>query len=490
MKKLLALIFLSSFTVSVSAQKGPVGDVTRTVVTRDAEAHLTFLAADEMRGRKTGSPEIDIAANYIASFFKQQGLKTLPGAEQYFQLIELESMKAPKDIQLVIEGQAFKMREDVVLMAGDSAQIQGEIVFAGYGSREDMEKAGVKDKIVVTFAGNANENNIAKAFLYDAGQKSQMAQELGAKALVEVLALPGIPWPNIANRLSEQRTSLKKNVVIPHLWMRNSENAALTALKETRRASGSLVVRGTNKKQIRSRNVISLVEGTDAKLKNEFIVISAHYDHVGVNPAAKPDSIFNGARDNAIGTVAMMQSAKYLAMFPPKRSVIFMALTGEEEGMLGSSWYVDHPLVPLNKTVFNFNCDGAGYNDTTIATVIGLERTSVQGDLTQACSKFGLKAEPDPVPEQNLYERSDNYSFAAKGIPAIDFAPGTKSFDAELMKYYHRPADEVAGLDFNYLIRFFRAFVYANHLLANNPKRPFWTPGDKFETEGKKLYGK
>lgn len=490
MKKLSLLVFITSLTVSVSAQKGPVGDVTRNVVSRDAEAHLTFLAADEMRGRKTGSPEIDIAANYIASFFKQQGLKTLPGAEQYFQSMELESMKAPKDIQFVIEGQAFRIKEDVVLMAGDSAEIRGEIVFAGYGSREDMEKAGVKDKIVVTFAGNANENNIAKAFLYDAHQKSQLAQELGAKALVEILALPGIPWPNIANRLSEQRTSLKKNVLIPHLWMKNSENAAVVALKETRRASGSLVVRGTTRRQIRARNVVSMVEGTDTRLKNEFIIVSAHYDHIGVNPGVKPDSIFNGARDNAIGTVAMMQSAKYLAKFPPKRSVLFMALTGEEEGMLGSSWYVEHPLVPLNKTVFNFNCDGAGYNDTTIATIIGLERTSVREDLAQACKKFGLRAEPDPVPEQNLYERSDNYSFAAKGIPAIDFAPGTKSFDAELIKYYHRPADEVGTLDFTYLTRFFRAFVYANHLLANRSQTPVWTPGDKFEPEGKKLYGK
>jgi Zn-dependent M28 family amino/carboxypeptidase len=156
--------------------------------------------------------------------------------------------------------------------------------------------------------------------------------------------------------------------------------------------------------------------------------------------------------------------------------------------LLGSGYYVDHPLVPLNKTVFNFNCDGAGYNDTTMVTIIGLERTSLRDDLTRACKAFGLRAEPDPVPEQNLYERSDNFNFAAKGIPAIDFAPGTKSFDAELMKYYHQPADEVATLDFNYLIKYFRAYAYANYLIANRPQAPTWTAGDKFEALGKKLY--
>jgi hypothetical protein len=490
MKNRLVISFITIFSISGFAQKDPIADVTDYVVSHDVEAHLTFLAADEMRGRDTGSPEIDIAANYIASFFKQQGLKTLPAAERYFQTFELQTMKAPKEIQFVVDGQAFRMRDDLVLMSGDSVQIQGEIVFAGYGSREDMEKAGVKDKIVVTFAGSANENNIAKAFLHDASRKVQLAQELGAKALVEILALPGIPWLNIADRVSSERTSLEKATVIPHLWMKNSEIAAMKSLKETRRASGSLVVRGTNTKQIRARNVVAMVEGTDSKLKNEFLIVSAHYDHVGVNPKAKPDSIFNGARDNAIGTVAMMATAGYMAKFPPKRSVLFMALTGEERGMLGSSYYVEHPLVPLNRTVFNFNCDGAGYNDTTIATIIGLERTSVDKDLARACKAFGLKAAPDPMPEQNLYERSDNYTFAAKGIPAIDFAPGTKSFDAELLKYYHQPADEVAGLDFNYLTKFFRAFVYANYLIANRSQTPTWTAGDKFEPESKKLYGR
>ena len=123
-----------------------------------------------------------------------------------------------------------------------------------------------------------------------------------------------------------------------------------------------------------------------------------------------------------------------------------------------------------------------------MATVIGLERTTAQADLTKGCEAFGLKAALDPVPEQNLYERSDNYSFAVKGIPAINFAPGTKSFDEDLLKYYHQPADDVGSLDFDYLIKYFRAYVYTNYLLANTPKAPIWKSGDKFEAAAKKLY--
>ena len=239
------------------------------------------------------------------------------------------------------------------------------------------------------------------------------------------------------------------------------------------------------------KNVAGVIEGSDPKLKNEYLIISAHYDHVGVKVVPnKTDSIYNGARDNAIGTVGLMETAKFFSMYPPKRSVLLLAVTAEEQGLLGSAWYSDHPLIPLKQCVFNFNCDGAGYNDKTIATVVGLERTTAQADLTKGCEAFGLKAALDPVPEQNLYERSDNFNFAVKGIPAINFAPGVKAFDADLTKYYHQPEDEVSSLDFDYLIKYFRAYVYTNYLLANAPATPIWKAGDKFEPAAKALYGK
>jgi len=489
MKKIILSLLAVCSWIAVDAQKKPVEEITKIITKNDAEAHLTFLAADEMRGRNTGSPEIDIAANYIASYFRQLGIKAAPGTNQYFQKVEFQNVTPASLVEFGIGQKSFKVKEDVVQFMGGDIEVTAEMIFVGYGTKADFQQADVKGKIVVAFTGKSDENNVMKAFLTDSPEKNALATELGALALVEIVVTPGVPFQAVAGFLSKERMSLKKNGGVAHLWMKNSDDPILTELKETKKSRGVLKVSGTRIKFIEGKNVAGVIEGTDAALKNEYLVISAHYDHVGVTSAPnRTDSIFNGARDNAIGTVGLMETARFFAQYPPKRSVLILALTGEEKGLLGSSWYAEHPLVPLKQTVFNFNCDGAGYNDKTIATVVGLERTTAEADLSKGCAAFGLKAALDPVPEQNLYERSDNYSFAVKGIPAINFAPGAKSFDAELLKYYHQPADEVGSLDFDYLIKFFRAYVYTNFLLANAPKAPTWKAGDKFEETSKKLY--
>jgi Zn-dependent M28 family amino/carboxypeptidase len=234
---------------------------------------------------------------------------------------------------------------------------------------------------------------------------------------------------------------------------------------------------------------VGLIEGTDPKLKEEYIIVTAHYDHIGVQKSKDDqDSIFNGARDNAIGTVALLQTAKYLSKNPPKHSVLVVALTSEEKGLLGSQWYTEHPLVPLNKHILSINCDGVGYNDKTMLTSISWGRTSTDDIVTRAAKAYGLSVGGDPDPKENFFERSDQVSFARKGIPAIKLQPGLARMDDEIRKYYHRQADEVTSLDFEYLTRFYRTFVYAVQLLANETKRPSWKAGDKFEETSKKLY--
>ena len=261
------------------------------------------------------------------------------------------------------------------------------------------------------------------------------------------MLLPGLPWQSLANFLSTERMVTQKDQKsIPHLYMKKSEAAGITSFMETKKSAGKLSVEAKAALPVPAKNVAGVIMGTDPSLKNEWIVISAHYDHVGVKKNATADSIFNGARDNAIGTVALLQAAKFFGKNPPKRSILFLALTGEEKGLLGSEWYSNHPLIPLRQTVLNYNCDGAGYNDKTIATQIDFNRTTVDEQLKKACQAFGLELKGDPAPEQNLYERSDNLNFAVKGVPAVDLAPGVKAFDKELFKYYHQPADEVSSL--------------------------------------------
>jgi hypothetical protein len=491
MRKLVLAILLVTSLDSL-AQRKVIQQIEQSVRAVESEAHLTFLASDEMRGRDTGSPEIDIAANYISTQLSIIGVKPVSGSNTFFQEVKLKKIAPAKELSLTIGSDSFKMGEEVVYMNGTSAVLDGELIFVGYGSSADFEKVDVKGKIAVALAGGNATTNAVQALLTDAPAKVVLAAAHGATALIEIMMLPGLPWPSIVNFLSAERMVTEKdtNSSIPHLWMKKSELPSVASLMESRRATGRLKVDATATQTISEKNVAGVIEGTDPSLRNEWVIISAHYDHVGVKKNPSPDSIYNGARDNAIGTVALLQTAKFLTKNPPKRSVLFLALTGEEKGLLGSEWYTNHPLIPLKQTVLNLNCDGAGYNDTTITTIMAFNRISSDDLLKQSSQAFGLELKGDPAPEQNLYERSDNVNFAVKGIPAVTISPGVKAFDQELMKYYHQPADEVGSLNMKYIEKFHRSFVYGAYLVTNAKERPVWVKGDKFEEAGKKLYGK
>ncbi|HYI77612.1 MAG TPA: M28 family peptidase [Chryseolinea sp.] len=485
------LVFLMLITAVTSAQKKIIENVQSSVTALESEAHMAFLASDQMRGRDTGSPEIEIAANYISAQLKIFGVKPVQGDSNYFQDVRLEKIIPATAASLSVGSDVFKLKDDLLYINGGNTALDGEMIFIGYGSQTDFEKTDVKGKIVVALAGTNATTNAVQALLSDSPAKGKIAATHGAAALIEIMLLPGLPWQSLANFLSTERMVTQKDQKsIPHLYMKKTEAASFASFMESKKATGKLNVEAKAAQPVSAKNVAGTITGTDPALKNEWIVISAHYDHVGVKKNATPDSIFNGARDNAIGTVALLHAAKFFGKNPPKRSILFLAVTGEEKGLLGSEWYSNHPLIPLKQTVLNYNCDGAGYNDTTIVTQIDFNRTTVDEHLKKACQAFGLELKGDPAPEQNLYERSDNLNFAVKGVPAVDLAPGVKSFDKELFKYYHQPADEVSSLDMNYIEKFHRCFVYGGYLIANAKERPMWVKGDKFEEAGKKLYGK
>ena len=248
-------------------------------------------------------------------------------------------------------------------------------------------------------------------------------------------------------------------------------------------------VEGASEEKFTAPNVVGYVEGSDPKLKDEYVVYGAHFDHVGTGPAnAEGDSIFNGARDNAVGSVAVLQAAKNIAMHPTKRSALFVFFTGEEKGLLGSQYFVENSPLEIKKMVFCNNVDGAGYNDTSKVTIIGLPRTTAEDNIKKACSAFGLEAIDDPVPEQGLFDRSDNVNFARKGVPAPDFSMGLTAFDAEIQKYYHQQADNPETLDLDYLQKYWSAYVLTGRLIGNDPAKPFWAEGDKYYEAGVELY--
>ncbi len=490
-----AIIVLLFLAPHLWAQSDSPKAVAQSVQRAEVEQHLRFLAADELRGRDTGSPELDIAARYLAEQFRRYGLDTVSGASGYFQPVRLVSAQPPPEASLTYGEKTFRIGSDLLVLSGDSVATDAPVVYANYGTADDLEAVDVEGKIVMTKAGGSGVTN-PQSFFYMTREKRERVAARGGVSLVELYRSNQLPWTVLVQYLNTERLTVDADEdsteqELPVLWLNDPRGERLVAFEESKAPLATLTIAKKREAVVPVKNVVAMVKGTDPQLTNEYVVLSAHYDHIGVAASPNPqDSIFNGARDNALGTTALLSAAEYLAAHPPKRSVLSVALTAEEKGLLGSAWYVAHPLVPLKQTVFNLNTDGAGYNDTTKVTAIGLERTTAEQSITEASQAFGLEAIQDPVPEQNLYDRSDNVSFAQKGIPAVNFAPGTTAFDAEIMKNYHQVSDEAETLNFNYAEKYCEAFTLAAARIANLPKKPFWKEGDKYEAAGEALYEK
>ena len=489
-----ALLFSFTSVTATLAQSAPEETVAQTVQQPEVAQHIRFLASDELRGRDTGSPELEIAARYLAEQFRSYGLDTVLGAEGYFQPVDLVSAKPPAQATLTYGKETFRIASDLLVLSGDSVALEAPVVFANYGTAEDLDAVDVEGKIVVTKAGSEGVNN-PQSFYYMSPEKRDRVAARGGLALVELYRSNQVPWTLLVQYLNAEQLSLGSDDEdtpsnLPLLWLNDPKGKRLTLFQDADKQLATLTIANKEDTPVPAKNVVATIEGTDPNLNDEYLVLSAHYDHIGTGSSPDPnDSIYNGARDNAIGVTSLLSAAKYFGEHPPKRSVLFVALTAEEKGLLGSAWYAAHPLVPLDQTIFNLNTDGAGYNDTTKVTAIGLERTTAREAIVSASQAFGLEAIVDPVPEQNLYDRSDNVSFAQKGIPAVNFAPGLTAFDAEVMKNYHQVSDEVATLNFNYVERYCEAYTLAAQRIANMPEKPFWKEGDKYETAGKELYG-
>ncbi|QJW88245.1 M20/M25/M40 family metallo-hydrolase [Spirosoma taeanense] len=499
----LTLATLSAEAQSRTAKAAPprpmaaAAQLPEAVITRnEVESHTRFLASDELQGRRTGEPGNLTAARYIAEQFRSFGLTAPTGADSYRQSIPLRQIKPVSNATLTVGSDTLRAGKQFVVMGGGAASLTAETVFVGYGLTEaDYAGKDVRGKLIVTQVGSEGATR-PREFVASGAAKVKLAAEKGAVGVVELFAVPSLPWSLVASNFSRTQLAIATDEAaaqpssIVHIWADNSKNQ-LIALKNGQTIS--IQTPGQSDQRVNAVNIAGIVEGSDPALKNEYVILSAHFDHLGTthkqSNGATEDTIYNGARDNALGVTALLTAAKALSQQRPKRSVLILALTGEEVGLLGSRYYAEHPLVPLKQTIFDLNIDGAGYNDTTIVSVIGLERTGAKSEIEAAARVFGLGVFAEPAPEQGLFDRSDNVAFAAKGIPAPTFSPGFKTFDEAIGKYYHQTSDNPESLDFNYVKRFCQAYVHAARLIANRPTRPQWSAGDKYEAVGKALYG-
>ncbi|MFD2201018.1 M28 family peptidase [Shivajiella indica] len=489
--KLSLLLFTAISCMPVMGQGGKKA-IEANFNEKETISHFRYLASDELMGRDPIRPEIDAASRYIAEQFWKYGAKEIEGAQGYYQHIPFRLSTPPTKGEVKLGEKHFSQGEDLLVLDGGAISGKYEMIVLGYGLETDYQNKDVNGKVVVTNVGAPNRLNPSDLFA-SGREKIALAKAKGAIALIEIYNVPTVPWNLAANFLNRPQLTIDNTSgeeSIPYIWLKDLDNTQINAIGSGSVKTVEFDVQGKSNRKITGKNVVAIIEGTDPVLKNEYIMLSAHYDHVGVGrPNPEGDSIYNGARDNAVGTVAVINAARFFAENPPKRSVLLCAWTAEEKGLLGSAYFAENPLVPLNQIIFNLNIDNAGYNDTSIVTVVGLGRTSADPLIEKATAEFGLKSISDPAPEQGLYDRSDNVNFARKGIPSPTFSLGFTAFDDEIRKYYHQAGDHVDVFDLDYAVKYWKSYILAAENIANWNEKPKWNQGDKYEEISKSLYG-
>jgi len=488
-----SLALTLSFTMNAQTEKEKVLETTSKA---SIEGHIYFLADDLLKGRETGTAENKIAASYLANTLRSYGVKPNPKTGTYYQDVRLKRVSPPSEVILEINGQQIK---DYALVDPYAVRSNSDAVFLNYGLENDYSGKNVKGKVIIIKSGST-ETKDARAAYGLVGKKQELAKANGVAAIIELVDTDDNMWGFIHENFNgsklmvadheNQEDNKIKTQQTPHLWVLDTNHKMAAELGTLKSISAKVTIGDKEEELVLSQNVIGVIEGTDPKLKDDYIIYSGHYDHVGIGtPDETGDTIYNGARDNAVGTTTVLSMAENLAKYPTKRSALFILFTGEEKGLLGSEFYVENPVLPLKQMVYCFNSDNAGYNDTSLVTIIGLPRTTVAQHIKDAATTFELTATDDPAPEQGLFDRSDNVHFAKKGIPAPTFSLGFSAFNGDVTKYYHRPGDEADTLDYDYLLKFFRAYILSGRQIANDLKTPTWTAGDKYEAAGKALYG-
>jgi Zn-dependent M28 family amino/carboxypeptidase len=520
-------------------------DLSSEVNADNIKAHIEFLADDTLEGRDTGSNGYQIAANYVKSYFKQLGL-TPQGSNISNESLGFEqqvrfrkSYLIDGSAQATIHGLAGDIELDFLtdfLMSGSSLQnetaITAPTVFVGYGvisaefGYNDYEHLDVNGKIVVALTGRPDDLPSEEgAHIGSNAEKSRHAAEHGAIGFITIHSpkrekvrsfeksaqyakAPSVSWLTQDNMpFGKQEKIITGAYIAQEAAEALFLGAASTLADVYADDTNNKTIKGfalpyqvtlknrSRHEQITSPNIIAAVAGSDEKLKNEYVVFSAHLDHIGISADSdNEDIINNGALDNASGVAILLETARLLAQMPikPKRSVLFVVVTGEEKGLLGSSYFANNPTIPVSQLVANVNLD-MPLILYPFADVIAFGSThSTMGKIVAtAAKKIDIELSADPMPEQALFTRSDHYSFVKVGIPSVFLMTGFKSTDASidggavfgdfLQNHYHQHSDEIT-LPINYQAA--ANFTLVNMMIgleiANQVARPQWHKGDFF----------
>lgn len=498
---------------------------------KSAVAHLS---SDQFEGRAPGTEGETLATEYLSDEFEKAGLKPIGSEGSFFQAVPLlrvttstsstlQAIKAGTTLDIPCEDGFAGLSQT----QSDLESFDAEAIFLGHGIHapefgwDDYQGVDVRGKVVVLFTNEPPSEDpkffggTALTYYGRWSYKFEEAARRGAKAcfIIHTNETAGYPY-SVARRL--EGAQLERNPAQPVLafagWLSREAGEKLLALSghtvdEALKATDTRGFKpyslGVNLKgnmptkveRFVSRNVVGMVEGSDPELKSEAVLLTAHWDHLGIGKPVQGDAIYNGAADNATGCGLLLELARAWSAqaTKPKRSAIFLAVTAEEKGLLGSKYYARHPLVPLNKTALNLNFDmilPIGVPQSIVVT--GADRTTAWPQVKGAAERNHLEIEADKRAHLGVFYRSDHFSLAQAGVPAFSVGFGTKLADKPVDyaiaamkefndKRYHSPQDDLkADWDFN-------GFVVLSHFVldlardvANRDDLPTWNDGDEF----------
>jgi len=496
--------------------------------------HLLILAHDSLEGRSVGTRGSNIAAGYISDQYSKYGLNKITSENSYFQNIPMHgSIPLYNSELMIIAGEDtsyLKYSLDYFLYrSGQQTFLPTPmpLVFVGYGivapefDYNDYQSVNVEGKIVVYIDGEPNSDDedyfdgkYLTVYSYPES-KRRIAISRGASGTIQIPLNYFEGWEKIQNDFEFEDVTLAYSVSSNLSLLLNPEKVEklfegsdysfndISEMHNNNRIesfplSTKLKFNGAFKERdFISPNIIGMVQGSDPNLKDTYLIISAHYDHLGIGMSVNTDSIYNGALDNAIGVSSLLELARAFSILEvkPKRSIIFIATTGEEKGLLGSSYYTDNPVVPLYKTIANVNIDGiAMFRDFESIVAIGSELSTLENWLSSTADKYQLELQsiPPQFKSVDAFNKSDQLAFALAGIPSILVLEGKKNkskteeqvletFIDYFLNYYHTPFDDLnQNIDYEAAAKHTKVIFDFCFNLANSIDTPEWKQGSQF----------
>ncbi|HEX6983283.1 MAG TPA: M20/M25/M40 family metallo-hydrolase [Balneolaceae bacterium] len=538
MKKLSLLGFA---IIIVGCMSSPLDQLAQNITEESLMEHIKVLSSDEFKGRATGTIGEEKTVNYLISQLKKYGIKGGAADSSYIQNVPLTGQKTDQDAQIHITKNGntlhtFDYYSEFMAwpgnLAGEVSIEDAELIYVGYGIQapgenwDDFKEVDVEGKILVV--KNSDPAGNPELFKGDArlyygryDYKYEKARELGALGVLIIHTTPtaGYGWNVVANSWSRERFYLRNNEAMKNSstefngWLTKEasaslfESAGLDLMEQLKAAESRsfepVVLEGlrlnldlsATYRQMNAKNVLGVIEGTDDELKDEYLVFTAHHDHLGIAKPVEGDSVNNGALDNAAGVSAVLNLARVYKKLQPqlKRSILFLFVGAEEVGLLGSKYWAANPTVHPGKVTANINLDGMNvYGKTKDIVLIGYGRNTVSDVIEKVAAESGRTVKPDPHPDRGYFYRSDHFPLAKAGIPAIFPNAGTEfidkpdnylaTIDSLGAANYHAVNDEVNQYwDLSGMVQDVRLFFRAGYRITNSQEMQSWDDGDEFK---------